>query len=112
MIINSNQIVVTYNEVEDLFNSHLKREIAEWEEEKTKYIEDVARSMLIRQEPCTYMPDSTFRIWLDLTKQTVQEETIERLREEIEKAGWKVDAMGFQKNDRTQFEQLFVVITK
>ena len=112
MIISSNQVIVTYNEIEELFNSHLKREIEEWENEKNTYIKDVAKSMLMHQEPCTYMPECTFRMWLDLAPQMVQQESVEKLKDEIEKAGWKVDTMKFEKNDRTQIEQMFIVIRK
>jgi len=110
MITNSNHLFVSYDELESLFNEALEIEIKEWKEEKERFFKDPFNKK--QRNTGNYMPNAIFRLWLTIPKNLVTTETFNKLKNEIENAGWTIHDYRWRKDERTEEDQIFIHIEK
>ena len=110
MIIHSALVKLTYEELEKIFNEHLKKEIEDWEEEKKEYLEDPCNTGGKTIAP--YMPNPFFQIWMHIPLRVVPEKIQETLRNEIQDAGWNITLFEWMKDEKTNEDILHINIRK
>ena len=109
MIISSSELQISYQNLEDMFNLALEREIKEWVREKNEFFKDPFND----EERVTgkYMPSPVFQIWLKLPKNLVSSENLNKLLFDCSESGWEVESE-WLKNERTGEDQIYFLIKK
>ena len=109
MIISSSELQISYQNLEDMFNRALQREISEWRKEKDEFFKDPFND----EGGATgkYMPSSVFQIWLKLPKNLVSYENLNKLLFDCSESGWNVESK-WQEDERTGEEQIYFLVTK
>ena len=110
MITNSSKVSLTYEELEKLFNDSLDKEISEWKKEKDAFIADSQNSE--GKITGKHMPAANFQIWIKIPVVLCPNEILNRLKSNIESAGWSIKECEWQINERTGSEQLYLYIRK
>ena len=109
MIISSSELQISYQNLEDMFNRALQREISEWRKEKDEFFEDPFNDK--GRLTGRYMPSASFQIWLKLPKNLVSSENLNKLLFDCSESGWNVESK-WQEDERTGEEQIYFLVTK
>ena len=81
MIIGTDNFFITYDELEELFNKALMKEMDEWYKEKQDFLADPFNTA---NSPIgSYMPNTCFQVWLKIDKNLVSRENEEILKDNI-----------------------------
>ena len=109
MIISSSELQISYQNLEDMFNKALQKEISEWRKEKDEFFEDPFNDK--GRLTGRYLPSTSFQIWLKLPKNLVSAENLNKLLFDCSESGWNVESK-WQENERTGEEQIYFLVTK
>lgn len=109
MIISSSELQISYQNLEDMFNRALQREISEWRKEKDEFFKDPFNDE--GRVTGKYMPSTSFQILLKLPKNLVSSENLNKLLFDCSESGWDVESK-WQENERTGEEQIYFLVTK
>jgi len=109
MIISADKLQISYQNLEDMFNLALEKEIKEWEREKNEFFKDPFNDE--GRVTGKYMPSPVFQIWLKLPKNLVSFENLNKLLFDCSESGWEVESK-WQENERTGEDQIYFLIKK
>lgn len=111
MIISAATVRISYQDLENLFNSALEREIKEWENEKKEYFNDPFNNEGRVFFTGKYLSGANFQIWLKVPKNLVTAELINTLLKDIDEAGWNVE-FKWQEDEHTGEDTMYFFIKK
>ena len=109
MIISSSELQISYQNLEDMFNIALQKEILEWRKEKDEFFRDPFNNE--GRVTGKYMPSVVFQIWLKLPKNLVSDENLNKLLFDCSESSWNVKSK-WQDDERTGEEQIYFLVTK
>ena len=109
MIISASELQISYQNLEDMFNRALQKEILEWRKEKDEFFEDPFNDE--GRATGKYMPSPVFQIWLKLPKNLVSYDNLNKLLFDCSESGWEVESK-WQENERTGEDQIYFLIKK
>lgn len=109
MIIPSSRLQLSYQDLEDMFNAALEREIQEWQIKKNEFFKNLSNrdSLVIGNN----IPTGVFKIWLDVPKNMVSFENLNKLLFDCSESGWDVESE-WQEDERTGADQIYFLIKK
>lgn len=110
MIINSDKLSLSYEELETIFNAALQKEMQDWEKEKNIFFSHLSNGE--ERSSGEYIPEPVFRLWLDIPKKLVNGEIYNKLRLAIKSAGWEIVSYTWQEDERTLDDKLYIHIKK
>ena len=109
MIISASELQISYQNLEDMFNRALQKEISEWRKEKDEFFKDPFNDE--GRVPGKYMPSPVFKIWLKLPKNLVSYENLNKLFFDCSESGWNVKSE-WQEDERTREDKIYFLVTK
>ena len=109
MIISASNLCISYQNLEDMFNAALEKEIKEWEKEKDEFFKDPFNDE--GRVTGKYMPSAVFQIWLKIPRNLVSYENLNKLLFDCSESGWDVESK-WQENERTGEDQIYFLIKK
>lgn len=109
MIISSSELQISYQNLEDMFNRALQKEISKWQKEKDEFFKDPFNDK--GRVTGKYIPSAVFQIWLKIPKNLVSYENLNKLLFDCSEFGWNVESK-WQEDERTGEEQIYFLVTK
>lgn len=109
MIISAATVRISYQDLENLFNAALEREIKKWENEKNEFFADPFNNEYFFTGK--YLSGANFQIWLKIPKNLVPSDLINTLLKDIDEAGWHAEVK-WQEDERTGEDTMYFFIKK
>lgn len=103
-VISTNQFLYSVDELIDIFNSLLQKEITR----ETEFRHEVISKGCEHLDMCG---GGVISIWINVDRCLVAQDTEKAFKAEIEKAGWNIVEYEWMKNERTDLDQIRIRIT-
>ena len=109
MIIQASNLHISYQNLEDMFNAALEKEIKAWVKEKDEFFKDPFNDE--GRVTGKYMPEAVFQIWLKIPRNLVTFELLNNLLGDCAQSGWEVESK-WQTDERTGEDQIYFLVKK